>query len=255
MRTFAISNYKGGVGKTTTAVNLASIYAASGRRVLLVDLDPQASATDYFGLYDEAARSGRNVVSLLYGDASIADVAHKTGTRNLSLVPSVIELVDQDELVLEEQQFRLALDGVSENYDIAIIDCSPTCKHLAFNAYVAAADSGCVIIPVKLDATVMRGTALTVTAISSISDALRIPTPSWRILRTCVPGLMTNAEATGASVLDRFFPKEQFSTVIHASAKVCESSWAWQPVCTFEPSSRPASDYLALAEEVDRYVR
>ena len=255
MRTIAISNYKGGVGKTTTAVNLASIYASMGKRVLLVDLDPQASATDYFGAYDAASQTGRNSTSLLYQDRPVSECAHATGIEGLILVPSTIELVDQNELVLREQRLKFALDDASDDYDIAIIDCSPTCKHLAFNAYVAAADSGCVIIPVKLDATVMRGTALTVTAISSISDALRIPTPSWRILRTCVPGLMTNAEATGASVLDRFFPKEQFSTVIHASAKVCESSWAWQPVCTFEPSSRPASDYLALAEEVDRYVR
>ena len=107
-----------------------------------------------------------------------------------------------------------------------------------------------MIVPVKLDSTVMRGTALTVSAIESISDALRVPTPSWRILRTCVPGLMTNAEATGAEVLDSYFPENQFATVIHASSKVCEGSWQWQPVATFKPDSRPAKDYERLAEEV-----
>lgn len=191
MRTLAISNYKGGVGKTTTAVNLATIYARRGLRTLLIDLDPQASATDFFGLYDRA------------GD-----------------------------------------------YDVCIVDCSPTMKRLAFNAYLAAAGDGMVIVPVKLDSTVMRGTALTVSAIESISDALRVPTPAWRILRTCVPGLMTNAEATGADVLDAYFPDNQFATVIHASSKVCEGSWQWQPVAAFKPNSRPAKDYEALAEEV-----
>ena len=125
-------------------------------------------------------------------------------------------------------------------------------RRLAFNAYLAAAEGGMVVIPVKLDSTVMRGTALTVEATRSISDALRMPTPRWRILRTCVPGRMTNAEATGAAVLDGFFPGEQFETVIHASSKVCEGSWQWKPVAAFEPGSRPARDYKALADEVSR---
>ena len=105
-------------------------------------------------------------------------------------------------------------------------------------------------IPVKLDATVMRGTAFTVNAIRSISDALRILVPEWRILRTCVPGRMTKAERIGAEVLDANFPGMQFQTVIHQSAKVGEGSWQWAPVVEFNPGSRPAKDYLALAEEV-----
>jgi len=250
MRTLAISNYKGGVGKTTTAVNLASIYASRGKRVLLVDLDPQASATDYFGLYEAADRGSANTTGLLYGNLPIEQVAHDTGIERLRCVPDTIDLVDQNELVLREQRLKFALDDAAGDYDIAILDCSPTMKRLAFNAYLAAADDGLVIIPVKLDATVMRGTALTVEAIKSISEALRIPTPKWRILRTCVPGSMTVAEATGASVLDRYFPSEQFSTVIHQSAKVSEGNWDWKPVVAYRPESRPARDYLALVEEM-----
>ena len=223
MRTLAVSNYKGGVGKTTTAVNLAAIYAARGLRVLLIDLDPQASATDYFGLYDRAAADGRT---------------------------SIIELTDQNELMLREQRLRFALDDCAGDYDVAIIDCSPTMKRLAFNAYLAAAESGMVVIPVKLDSTVMRGTALTVNAIQAIADALRVPVPEFRILRTCVPGRMTNAERTGEAVLSRFFSGQQLSTVIHASSKVCEGSWQWKPVSVFEPGSRPARDYESLADEL-----
>lgn len=249
MRTIAISNYKGGVGKTTSAVNLASIYADAGRRVLLIDLDPQASATDYYGLYDRAKAEGRSSIELLYGQASVADLAFETGTENLSVIPSTIELVDQNELLLREQRLKFALDD-ADTYDIAIIDCSPVLKRLAFNAYLAAADGGIVIIPVKLDSTVMRGTALTVEATKSIAEALRMPCPKYRILRTCVPCRMTKAERTGAEVLDRFFPDTQFTSVIHASAKVCEGSWQWTPVASFEPGSRPARDYAALAEEV-----
>jgi chromosome partitioning protein len=250
MKTIACVNSKGGVGKTTTAVNLATIFAEGGHRTLLIDLDPQASATDYFGLYDVAYAAHKTSVELLYENASVADVAHETAFENLFVVPSAIDLVDQNELLLREQRLSFALDDCKDDFDIAIIDCSPTLKRLAFNAYLACTGDGIVIIPVKLDSTVMRGTALTVNAINSISDALRMPVPDWKILRTCVPGSMTNAEATGAAALDSYFPDKQFKTVIHASSKVCEGSWQWQPVATFKPDSRPALDYRALAKEV-----
>lgn len=255
MRTLAVSNYKGGVGKTTTAVNLAAIYAARGLRVLLIDLDPQASATDYFGLYDRASAAGKTSVQLLYEGAAVADVVWQTDNPNLSVVPSAIELTDQNELMLREQRLRFALDDCADDYDIAIIDCSPTMKRLAFNAYLAAADFGMVVVPVKLDSTVMRGTGLTVKAIQDIADALRMPVPDFRILRTCVPGRITNAERTGEAVLGRFFPDRQFAAVIHASSKVCEGSWQWKPVSVFEPGSRPSRDYLALADEIWEALR
>jgi chromosome partitioning protein len=255
MRTIAVSNYKGGVGKTTTAVNLATIYASQGKRVLLIDLDPQASATDFFGLYDRASEEHRTSIELLYGNASVEDVAYETDTENLWVVPSTIELVDQNELLLREQRLKFALDDADADYDICLIDCSPVMKRLAFNAYLAAAGTGLIIIPVKLDSTVMRGTALTASATRQIADALRMPTPEFRILRTCVPGRMTNAEETGMAVLDSFFPGQQFETVIHASTKVAQGSWQWQPVATFEPGSRPARDYVDLAKEVEDALR
>lgn len=250
MRAIAISNYKGGVGKTTTAVNLASVYESQGKRVLLIDLDPQASATDYYGLYDRAKSEGRTSIELLYGGAAVGDIAYPIEGTNLSVIPSVIELVDQNELLLREQRLKFALDDCSDDFDIAILDCSPVLKRLAFNAYLAAAEGGIIIVPVKLDSTVMRGTALTVEATKSIAEALRLPRPKFRILRTCVPGRMTNAERIGAEVLDRYFPDVLFESIIHASTKVSEGSWQWMPVTSFEPGSRPAKDYAALAEEV-----
>ncbi len=252
MNTLAISNYKGGVGKTTTAVNLAHVFAEGGRKVLLIDLDPQASATDFFRLYDSAQKMGVSSINLLYGHASVGESAFHTDIQNIDLVPSIIELVDQNELLLHEQTLRFALLDASDDYDIAIIDCSPVLKRLAFNAYTAASENGMVIIPVKLDSSVMRGTALTVGAMRSVTEALRLPMPKWRILRTCVPGRGTRSEDTGTAILNNYFPHNQFQTVIHASTKVCESSWQWESVVEGFPGSRPAEDYRKLSEEVLR---
>lgn len=249
MRVITVSNLKGGSGKTTTAVNLAALSAGHGLRTLLIDLDPQASATDYFGLYEAAEASG-NVIGLLYEGMSVEEMAHETDNPNLHVVSSTIRLVDQNELLLPEQSLRFALDDAEGDYDLVVIDTAPSAKQLLLVAYVATSGRGDVIIPVKLDSTVMRGTALATESIQMVATKMRLPVPGWRILRTCVPGRMTNAEAIGEMILDRFFPNRQFATVIHESSKVREGSFEWKPIVEFMPGNRAAQDYQDLAKEL-----
>ncbi len=123
-------------------------------------------------------------------------------------------------------------------------------KKLALSAYVAASGNGMVIVPVKMDSSVMRGTALTVNAIRSVANALGMPCPKWSILKTCVPGRSTLNDQIGSTVLDGYFPDNQFDTVIHASSKVGEGTWQWKAIVDFKPKSRPAGDYRKLAKEV-----
>ena len=249
MRVITVSNFKGGVGKTTTAVNLAALCARHGKRTLLVDLDPQASATDYFGLYGQA-EAGANVIDLLYGGMGVEEAAYSTGTEKLRVVPATLALINQNELLLAEQSLRFALDDAEGDYDVVVIDTAPSAKQLVLCAYVATSGRGDVVIPVKLDSTVMRGTASAVDSLRLVATKMRLPVPDWRILRTCVPGRMTNAESVGEAILDRFFPGQQFETAIHESAKVKEGSWDWKPIVEFMPGNRAAVDYGELGKEL-----
>ena len=178
------------------------------------------------------------------------EMAYDSGTDNLRVIPATLALINQNELLLAEQSLRFALDDVAGEYDVAIIDTAPSAKQLVLCAYVATSGRGDVIIPVKLDSTVMRGTASVVDSLRLVATKLRLPVPSWRILRTCVPGRMTNAEAVGEAILDRFFPDRQFRTVIHESAKVKEGSWEWKPIVEFMPGNRAAVDYGNLGREL-----
>ncbi|MCD8317231.1 MAG: ParA family protein [Eggerthellaceae bacterium] len=248
MYTITVSNYKSRTGKSTTAFNLALVYAVEGYRVLLIDLDPQASVTEFFGLYEQASRTFRSTIALLYGDAEVEDVAMKTTVDNLSVIPSVIELLREEQYFWRENRLKYALEDADADYDICIIDCNPSLRNLAYSAYLATSPNGLVIVPAKCDKNVLRGTILTINDILSLNESFRAEIPDIRILKTFARDSWQNIMAD--KMLDDCFGDKQFETVIHRFEN--DDPECLHPPLTLEDFRQNAIfDYVYLAREIE----
>src|SRR3954453_5910265 len=245
----AMCNQKGGVGKTTSTINLGAALVEYGRKVLLIDLDPQGALS--VGLGVPAQNMERTVYNaLMERRTSMADVRVKTDIKGLDLVPSNIDLSAAEvQLVSEgarEQTLMRALASVRDDYDYILIDCQPSLGLLTVNALTAAQG---VIIPLECEFFSLRGVALLVDTIDKVKERLNPGLEISGILATMYDTRTVHCREVFSRVVEAF-GDTVFKTVIHRTVRFPETTVAGQPITTWAPTSSGAAAYRDLAKEV-----
>lgn len=249
-KVIAIANQKGGVGKTTTCVNLAASLAATQRRVLMIDIDPQGNATMGSGIDKNDVE--RSIYEVLIGDATIAEVAVPALDGRYTVVPANQDLTaaEIELLGLDEREFRLrrALEPVVGDYDYVLIDCPPALNMLTVNA-LTAADR--VLIPMQCEYYALEGLSALVGTIEQIRESANPGLEIHGILRTMFDPRNNLANEVSSQLVGHFGDRV-FRTVIPRNVRLAEAPSFGLPVLLHDKYSRGALAYLALAGEINR---
>lgn len=252
-RVVAVANQKGGVGKTTTVVNVAGWLATEGAKVLIVDLDPQANATTGVGV--DPRRVTGNIYQILVEGMAPEDAIEPTAIRNLYCVPSTIDLAGAEiELVpafSRELKLKRALAPVIENYDYVFIDCPPSLSLLTVNALAAAAE---VLVPVQCEYYALEGIGHLLKNVNLVRTGLNPDLELSGIVLTMYDGRTRLAEQVATEVRNHF-PGKVFETTVPRSVRLAEAPSFGKPVVLHDPRSPGAVAYRQVAEELARQVR
>jgi chromosome partitioning protein len=247
-RIFAVANQKGGVGKTTTTVSLAAALAERGKRVLVVDLDPQGNAT--MGLGVDGRKFERSVYDVLLNDVPMADIVEPVGLPNLFVAPATLDLagVEQELTAVISRELRLkkALASVDGDFDYIFVDCPPSLGLITINAFAAATD---IMVPVQTEYYALEG----LTQLQKIVDLVQKNlNPTLRITKVVLT--MYDARNTlsvdVAKEVKKHFPDELCKTIIPRTVRLAEAPSYGQPISEYDRASKGAKAYKALAEEI-----
>ncbi len=247
-KVIAVVNQKGGVAKTTTAINLSACLAELGNRVLLVDLDPQGNATSGMGVAKN--KLTRCIYDVLINDVPLEQVIQKVDLKNLKVVPARIELAGGEiELVSQisrEGKLKIALQSVKSDYDFIIIDCPPSLGVLTLNALTAATD---VLIPIQCEYYALEGLTLLMNTLERVRKHLN---PNLNILGALMTmfDARTNLAIQVVDEVKKYFPQKVFRTIISRNVRLSEAPSHGKPINIYDSRSRGAEVYRDLAKEV-----
>ena len=247
-KAIAIANQKGGVGKTTTAINLSASLAANDLRVLLIDCDPQGNATTGVGIAKEPDLL--TTYNALFSDTPLSDIIKPTGFDGLDLVPADrnlvaanLELIDLND---RESRLKFKVDEVRDRYDFIVIDCPPALDLLTLNALVAA-DS--IVVPIQCEFFALEGVSQLLDTIDRIRDSFQHNLKIEGILLTMYDD-RTNLTRQVAADLAEFFEDEIFKTIIPRSVRLAEAPSHGKPILAYDVRSKGAECYIKLAKEI-----
>lgn len=247
-KTIAICNQKGGVGKTTTAINLATFLAFSGKRTLLIDADPQGNATSGLGINKHNIKT--SIYEMLIEDADPRSIIISSGIDHFSIIPSTLSLTGAEvELVGimgREYKLKKAIAGMLSEYDFIIIDCPPSLGLLTINA-LAAADS--VLIPVQCEYYALEGLSQLVNTINLVKENINASLNIEGVLLT-MADFRTNLTNEVISEARNFFKGKVYNTVIPRNVKLTEAPGFGKPIALYDKHSVGAQKYQEFAEEL-----
>lgn len=243
----AIANQKGGVGKTTTAVNISTILAKKGKKTLMIDADPQGNATSGLGIDKNVELS---TYDILIGDTKINETLQDTQIKNLKVCPSTINLAGAEvELVsAEEREFRLKkkLDEVKEEYDYIIIDCPPSLGLITLNSFTA---SDSVLIPVQCEYYALEGLGQLINTINIVKKVMNKKLEIEGAVLTMYDA-RTNLSNQVVKEVNKYFENKVYKTVIPRNVKLSEAPSFGMPITVYDPRSKGARCYEKLAKEI-----
>ena len=250
-QTIAVVNQKGGVGKTTTAVNLAAALKERGLRVLVCDFDPQANATSGFGIDKRHVKHTSYQMVLGEAPASQAVVRTQFGDvipSSADLAGAAVELIDMER---RERKLRSALEPLREEYDVIFIDCPPSLELLTLNGLVAADG---ILIPVQCEYYALEGLSDLMATLRSVKRKLNPGLDIFGVILTMFDG-RTNFSTQVAQEVRRHFPGKVFTTSIPRNVRLAEAPSHGLPITAYDRSSRGAVAYRELAEEAEGKLR